>query len=285
MNILITGTSSGFGNVMARTLSMDGGHHVIATMRGTAGRNAGAAAELSVNDAISVRELDVTDQQQVDGIVDEVLDTFGSIDVLINNAGVMGMGLTEAYSVDQIRRVFEVNFYGPVRMLKAVLPGMRSNRSGLIINISSTLGVLTIPRAAAYCASKHALEGYVQSSYPELIRLGVENILLEPGPFPTELGSNQNFNADEPDILASCAALEEELKREDGAVMASIDLDALAKPQQIADIAAELIRMESGKRPLRTMFDPVSGKALSDRITSALAGLQQDWRRSYGEDV
>jgi NAD(P)-dependent dehydrogenase (short-subunit alcohol dehydrogenase family) len=134
--ILITGTSSGFGKLMTQTLSA-AGHTVIATMRGTTGKNAAVARQLAALPKVDVVELDVTSDESVRQAVSQILATYGRLDVLVNNAGVTGFGLVEAYSLEQVRRLFEVNFCGVLRTYQAVLLAMRQAQQGLIINLST----------------------------------------------------------------------------------------------------------------------------------------------------
>jgi NAD(P)-dependent dehydrogenase (short-subunit alcohol dehydrogenase family) len=134
--IFITGTSTGFGRLTTITLS-NAGYTVIAGMRNISGKNAGPAQELSVLPNVDVVEIDVTSEDSVKSAFTRVLAKYGRIDVLINNAAVMGFGLLEAYSIDQIKQMFEVNFYGVIRTYQEVLPAMRQAQKGLIINITS----------------------------------------------------------------------------------------------------------------------------------------------------
>ena len=281
MNILITGTSTGFGKLMVDTLAQ-AGHNVVATMRGVNGRNAEAAAELSAKENVSVEEVDVTDQASIDRAVDATLQRHGRVDVLVNNAGVFGNGLLEAYSVDRVQQLFDINVYGPLRMNKAVLPSMRANGDGLIINISSTLGVFTIPLAVPYCASKHALEGFVRGSYPELIQVGVENILLEPGAFPTELSQKAGINADQQEVIDSYNGLQDQMNAFADEVMTRTITTHMPNPQDVADRTLELIQMEKGTRPQRNFVDPIGQPELLTRVENEFGSLENEWKANYG---
>lgn len=131
--IFITGTSTGFGKLMTITLAK-AGNTVIAGMRDVNGKNVSASEGSSTLPNVEVVEIDVTDDASVGNAFAHILEKYGSIDVLVNNAAVSGFGLLEAYSIDQIRRMFEVNFFGVIRTYQAVLPSMRKARKGLIIN-------------------------------------------------------------------------------------------------------------------------------------------------------
>src|SRR5690606_18405936 len=148
-NILITGTNSGFGRLTALSLAAKG-HHVYATMRDVAGRNAAAAQELTAAAAdlpgtIDVVEMSLTSQESVDAAVQGGLARAGHLDVVVNNAGFATMGLSETVTDAQVLAQLDVNVVGPHRVLRAVLPGMRARRSGLIVHVSSGLGRLVFP--------------------------------------------------------------------------------------------------------------------------------------------
>ena len=143
--ILITGTSSGFGFLAAQQLA-EKGHVVYASMRGVNLKNKDAAKELSNHhDNINIIELDVTDDKSVQAAVDCVISEQGKIDVLINNAGVMNIGLTEGFSIEQLQGQMDVNYFGVARMFKSVLPHMREAKDGLVITVTSIAGRLPFP--------------------------------------------------------------------------------------------------------------------------------------------
>jgi NAD(P)-dependent dehydrogenase (short-subunit alcohol dehydrogenase family) len=184
--ILITGTSNGFGKDAAITLAK-AGHHVFASMRAVAGRNKAAADELKAL-GIDVVELDVTDDASVDAAFKAVHDkTGGKLDVVINNAGVFAQGLSETFAPDQVRAMFDVNVIGIQRVTRAALPEMRKRKSGLIVNIGSILGRVTIPFMGLYGASKFAVEAVTESYRYELSQLGIDVVLVQPSAYPTNL--------------------------------------------------------------------------------------------------
>src|SRR6202034_1079233 len=151
---VITGTSTGFGYDTARLLAAEG-LRVYGTMRDIAGRNAEPARALAALGVTPV-ELDVTDQASVDRAAAEILDAAGRVDVLVNNAGTAHMGTTEAFTPASLERQFATNVTGPFRVSRAFLPGMRANRSGLLVFVSSTVGRLVVPFTGVYTASKFA---------------------------------------------------------------------------------------------------------------------------------
>ena len=175
-HVLVTGASSGFGYEMSRRLSASG-HRVLATMRDITGRNAEARRSLESATAdggppIEVLEMDVTDDASVDEAVQSALDRAGHLDVVVNNAGIVGIGLTEAFTPEAFTRIFDVNVNGPVRVNRAVLPAMRARGKGLLVHVSSGAGRVTVPALAPYCASKYALEALADAYRYELHAMG-----------------------------------------------------------------------------------------------------------------
>jgi NAD(P)-dependent dehydrogenase (short-subunit alcohol dehydrogenase family) len=168
---LVTGASSGIGKETALAL-VAAGFDVVGT-----GRDISHVAPL---DGVAFLDLDVVSDTSVTAAVQEVSERFGRIDVLVNNAGVGSMGAAEETSVEQARSVFDINVFGVMRMVNEVLPHMRAQRRGRIINISSVLGFLPQPYMAAYAASKHAIEGYTESLDHEIRDHGIRALIVEP---------------------------------------------------------------------------------------------------------
>jgi NAD(P)-dependent dehydrogenase (short-subunit alcohol dehydrogenase family) len=183
---VLTGASSGFGLLTSVELAK-GGFRVIASMRdpGKRERLAQAAAAAQVSDRIDVRALDVTQVDAIPEFVDSVIRDYGRIDVLVNNAGFAVGGFAEDIRLEELRLQFETNFFGAVAMTKAVLPVMRQQRSGHIIQVSSISGLQGAISVSSYSASKHALEGWSESLRLEVNSLGVKVVLVEPGAFDT----------------------------------------------------------------------------------------------------
>ena len=192
--ILITGASSGFGRGTAETLAR-AGHRVFATMRDPRVRNRDHARALEGH-GIEVVELDVTSDASVEAAVKAILQSAGRIDVLINNAGVASAGITEAFTADQAKVIFNTNVVGLLRTSRAVLPAMRGQRDGLIINIGSILGRVTFPFFGIYGASKFAVEALTDSLRYEVSQLGIEVTLVQPSAYPTAMYSNIQQPAD-----------------------------------------------------------------------------------------
>jgi NAD(P)-dependent dehydrogenase (short-subunit alcohol dehydrogenase family) len=179
---LITGASRGMGTDIAQA-ALSAGHSVVAT-----GRDAARVAEaVGAHDNLLTVELDVTDSVSVELAVRAAIDRLGRIDVLVNNAGNFYAGFFETVSPDQLRAQMETNFFGALNVTRAVLPTMRSQRSGQVITVTSTAGFVGGQFASAYAASKFALEGWMESLNEELAPFGIRTMAVEPGFFRTEL--------------------------------------------------------------------------------------------------
>jgi NAD(P)-dependent dehydrogenase (short-subunit alcohol dehydrogenase family) len=178
--VLITGASSGFGKVAAKLFHTNG-WNVIATMRSPE-----KETELSTLSNVFVSKLDVTDKLSIQNAVAAGIQKFGKIDVLVNNAGYGALGALEAATEEQVKQQFDVNFFGLIEVTKAVLPGMRQQKSGVIINVSSVGGRITFPFSSLYHATKFAVEGLTESLQYELNPLGISLKIVEPGGYKTE---------------------------------------------------------------------------------------------------
>src|SRR3954462_11389837 len=178
---VVTGASVGIGEAAARALVGAGSPVYGPSRRGAAGE---------IREGVVFLPLDVTDNESVAGVVREVLERSGRIDVLVNNAGVGVAGAAEESSIEQARALFETNVFGSIRMIRAVLPQMREQGSGRIINVSSVLGFLPAPFGALYPATKHAIEGYSESLDHEVREHGIRVLLVEPGYTNTSFDSN-----------------------------------------------------------------------------------------------
>ncbi|GJM15840.1 MAG: short-chain dehydrogenase/reductase [Thermodesulfobacteriota bacterium] len=178
--VLITGASSGFGFETANYLS-DLGYKVYGTSR-TKPKN---------SISFTHKTLDITSEHSVDTCIESIISKEGKIDVLINNAGFILSGSVEETEIAEAKSVMETNFFGAVRMVNAVLPIMREQKSGRIINISSSAGVLAIPNLGFYSASKFALEGYSETLRLEASRFNIQVSLVEPAIFKTNIGRSK----------------------------------------------------------------------------------------------
>lgn len=180
--VLITGSSSGIGKATANYFS-EKGWNVIATMRSPEKEQ-----ELINKENILVTRLDVQQPSTIDEAIKSGISKFGSIDVIVNNAGYGEFGIFEATSKENVKRQFEINVFGVMDTIRAILPHFREKKAGTIVNISSGAGKFTIPLISLYAASKFALEGFSEALSYELSDLNINVKIVEPG------GTNTNFN-------------------------------------------------------------------------------------------
>jgi NAD(P)-dependent dehydrogenase (short-subunit alcohol dehydrogenase family) len=177
----ITGASRGFGLEIARE-ALARGESVVATARNP---QTVLDALPEAGDRLAAVALDVTDADAVRAAVDTAIERFGRIDVLVNNAGRGLLGAVEEISDDEVREAFDINVFGLLSVTRAVLPHMRAQRSGLVINMSSVGGLVVWPGWGAYSATKFAVEGFSEAMTHELAPLGIRAVAIEPGPFRT----------------------------------------------------------------------------------------------------
>jgi len=183
---LITGISSGLGEALAKSV-MDSGDFVIGTFR-----NQSQVEHFNLNNkgnGLGI-VLDITNEAQIDTVVKTLSSQFDCIDVLVNNAGVGFIGAVEESSLEEIRALFEVNFFGTLKLTQVILPLMRENKSGHIIQISSHGGIKAFAGFGIYNASKFALEGFSEALAQEVEPLGIKVTIVEPGPFRTKFAGN-----------------------------------------------------------------------------------------------
>ncbi|WP_080057590.1 SDR family oxidoreductase [Spirosoma aerolatum] len=254
--ILITGTNSGFGWLTARSCAASG-HRVYATMRDVSSRNADKAQELVRQAGITVLDVDVTRSASVTDAVATVLGHEGRIDVLINNAGLYATGITETFTDDDLDNVMDVDVKGPWRLIRAVLPHMRQQKEGLIINISSVAGRFSVPFQTVYNSAKFAVEGLTEGLHYEVRPLGVDVVMVQPGAFPTEIFGKIVSGSDNT-VIAGYGELAH-VPGQMGAGVAQMFATLKPDPQLVADAILSLIDTPAGQRPLRTVVDPVAG--------------------------
>ena len=190
--VLITGSSSGIGKYTALEMARRG-HRVFASMRNLESARFIRADARKAQLTLEILQLDVTDPASVTNAVQQVAREAGAVEVLVNNAGTASAGVVEDFTDQEIRDVFETNFFGAVRTTRAVLPALRARRSGTIIMMSSISGLRTFPFVSVYSASKFALEAISNGLRYELRPFGIRVVLIEPGNFRTRAGSNMHF--------------------------------------------------------------------------------------------
>lgn len=270
---LITGCSSGFGLRLIEPLAR-AGHTVFATMRDPRGRNAAAAAQLEALATqhgldVHVRDLDVTSSTSVDAAVAAILDQTQRIDVVVNNAAIMPVGITEAFTVAQLQATLEANVVGVFRVNQAVLPAMRAQQTGLLIQISSQNGRVPLPFFGVYCASKFAVEALAETLRYELSPFGVDSCIVQPGPFPTELMANSPapLDADRLAAYGPMAAARDAIRDDAKTRFASLDCNL------VVEAVLGLIATPAGERPLRTTVGVDFGaKAINEATTPVIKG-------------
>jgi len=228
--VFVTGSSSGIGLATAVAFA-SGGDRVVATLRATSRRDGFDAAVAEAGVAVEPVDLDVTDGDAARAALASVVERYGRIDVLVNNAGVGSTATLEELTVDDFRRSLDVNFFGVLHLTKAALPVMRAAGRGHIIAVTSMGGVIGQPFNDAYCAAKFAVEGLYESLKPVAARFGVHVSIVEPGPVATEFrahGLNGDGRAD-PELA--------ELKRRYEAVTQA----GFARAQTPEDAAAVIV--------------------------------------------
>jgi NAD(P)-dependent dehydrogenase (short-subunit alcohol dehydrogenase family) len=262
--ILITGASTGFGRDTAETLASKG-HKVFATMRHPQTKNRKHAEALGKL-GVQVVELDVSEDASVANAVDEVLSRADRIDVLVNNAGIASAGVTEAFTSDQAKVVFNTNVVGLLRTSRAVLLGMRAQGDGLIVNIGSILGRVTFPFFGIYGASKFAVEALTDSLRYEVSQLGIDVVLVQPSAYPTPMYENVQLPADT-DRVAAYGAV--------GAIPAAMFKHFMTtfqgpdapNPHDVAEAIAKLVVQPKGSRAARTVVGTPFGADTVNGLT------------------
>ena len=268
--ILLTGASSGFGRDTAETLAA-AGHIVFAGVRDIAGRNRSIADALRAK-GIDTVELDVT----VDASVSQAVATLlaksgGKLDVVINNAGIASAGVSESFTPEQIRDLFEVNVFGLQRVLRATLPTLRGQGNGLVINVGSILGRVTFPFFGLSGASKFAIEALTDSYRYELSQLGVDVVLVQPSAYPTNMYATVQQPADAPR-----AAAYGEIGTIPGKMfetfMGMFSAENGPNPHDVAVAMARIVATPRGQRPDRVVVGQAFG---SDALNTATAPVQR----------
>lgn len=266
---LITGVSSGFGRAFAQA-ALDAGHTVVGTVRNDTARK--EFEELAAGSAFAI-VLDVTDFAAIASAVAEITATTGPIDVLVNNAGYGHEGTLEESPLEDMRRQFDVNVFGAVAIIKAVLPSMRARRTGHIINLTSMGGFITMPGIAYYCGSKFALEGISETLAKEVAGFGIKVTAVAPGSFRTDWAGRSMVRAGR--SIADYDALFDPIRQ----ARAAKDGNQAGDPAKAAQALLKLIAAENppvhlllGNDALRLVRNKLA--ALSDEIDAweALSG-------------
>lgn len=263
---LITGSSTGFGRSLTEAV-VRRGDRVIATAR--------KPDQLSdlVNqfpEQVKAIQLDVTNSQEVRRAVSSALDAFGRIDVLVNNAGYGAVGAIEEVSDESIRRQFETNVFGALDVMRAVLPTMRQQHSGHILNLSSVGGFVSFRGSGIYCSTKFALEGLSEALAQEVAPLGIKVTIVEPGAFRTDFNGRSLATPDHliDDYASTSGELLKWLQEMDGKQPGDPDKAAEAMVQAV----------ESDNPPLRLALGADAISAISEKLESVKAELDT-WKK------
>ncbi|MBL8156799.1 MAG: SDR family NAD(P)-dependent oxidoreductase [Anaerolineae bacterium] len=257
----VTGVSTGFGRALAEAI-LEHGNILAGTVRQP--DQQAAITALHPECALGLL-MDVTQPEQVATAVQETLDRFGRIDVLVNNAGHGIVGAVEEVSDSEARRVFEVNVFGVLHVIRAVLPHMRARRSGLVINLSSQGGVVGFLGSGVYCATKHALEALSESLSKEAAHLGIGVMLVEPGVFRTDFAGRSLLLAEQrlADYDPTVGKRRDNLPHVDGKQPG----DPVRGARAIVQAASE------ENPPLRLALGPDALQVMREKV----AGMQRDW--------
>ncbi len=275
--ILITGASSGFGRDTAITLAA-AGHQVFAGVREIASRNRVVANELRTQ-GITPVELDVTSDSSTNAAVAFVLEnTGGKLDVVFNNAGIASAGVSESFTPEQLRDLFEVNVFGIQRVMRAVLPILRKQGDGLVINTSSILGRVTFPFFGLYGASKFAVEAMTDSYRYELSQLGIDVVLVQPSAYPTNMYAaiQQHGDAARGIAYGEIGLIPGKMFETFTGIFTSADAP---NPHDVAVAVAKLVATPKGQRPERVVVGQAFG---ADAINTAVAPVQRHVVESLG---
>jgi len=277
-NVLITGAAGGFGTVTIEALLKEG-YTVTGAMRDVAGRNKKTAETLEKK-GVFIVEIDVTNDESVVEGVRKAAAQMGSIDILINNAGLGAGGIQEAFTAEDWKKVFDVNVFGVQRMTRAVLPFMKQQQHGLLMLISSLGARLAVPFQGPYAPSKWAAEALAESYRLEVSNLGIETCIVEPGAFPTQfIGSL--LQPSEKERIADYGAI----KDLPDTLMASIESVFEANPEQglnlVSDAIIGLIKMPHGQRPMRTEVDTMFMGELVAPLNQQLAEANEKLYKAF----
>ncbi|MFF5804125.1 SDR family NAD(P)-dependent oxidoreductase [Streptomyces sp. NBC_01565] len=275
--VLITGTSSGIG-LAAAVAAARAGWHTVATMRDTTKADAllKAASEAGVADLVQVKRLDVTDADSAAACVAEVVAEHGHLDAVVNNAGAGFVGTIEQHSMERLRDVMEVNFFGVAELTRIALPHLRAS-GGRVITVTSVGGVVGQPFNESYCAAKFAVEGFMESLAPVAASTGVQVAVVEPGAVTSEFVNNVQL--DVPALLAQAGPYAPALQGYIDHALRSFGSDTAQTSEQAAAPVIEALTAE--KMPFRIQTSDWArdfvGMKLADLDGSAVQTEMTDW--------
>ena len=263
---LITGCSTGFGRHIAMH-AIRAGYNVVVTAR-----NVEQIKDITAGheECTLALPLDVTNQNQIKSVVTKTMEVFGRIDVLVNNAGIGYFASVEESIEDETRRMFEINFWGLMHMTNAVLPHMRSQRSGHIINFSSIGGLISFPTLGYYHATKYAVEGASESLAQEVAPFNIRVTLIEPSGFRTDWSGRSSVKTDTtiPELRNSTV----------GQMLSSVQKSSGQEPGDPAKAAETIISIvEAEEAPLRLLLGQTAYQAAKRKFTNLLSSIEE-WK-------
>lgn len=264
----ITGCSTGFGRYIAKQ-AIASGYKVVVTAR-----NVEQVKDITAGneDSTLALPLDVTKQEQIESAVAATIEKFGRIDVLVNNAGIGYFGSVEESVEEETRKMFEINFWGLMHVTNAVLPHMRAQKSGHIINFSSIGGLTSFPTLGYYHATKYAVEGVSESLSQELAPFNIHVTLIEPSGFRTDWGGRSSVKTD-----TAIPELKESIV---GQMLQSMDQMAGQEAGDPAKAAAAVIQVvETPAPPLRLLLGQMAYQAATHKFTNLLASIEE-WKET-----
>jgi len=232
---------------------------------------------------VTVLDVSLTDEISVKSAIDTIIAKEGRIDVLVNNAGAAMFGVAESATTDDVQRLFDVNVIAPWRLMKLILPYMRKQSDGLIVNVSSGWGRFAAPFTVVYSASKFALEGLSEGLHYEVRPLGVDVAIVQPGAFPTEMSQKIQAGSDESvvDDYKAISNVSNKLFAAIGQMFETVN----PNPQEVADAIVNLISLPKGQRPLRTVVDRPTGE-ITKRANEAVQAEFENVLKAFGmEDL
>jgi NAD(P)-dependent dehydrogenase (short-subunit alcohol dehydrogenase family) len=273
---LVTGTSSGIG-LSSAVVAAKHGFTVVATMRDTAKDGALRTAADAAGITLDVRRLDVVDGASITSCIDGVVADHGSLDVLVNNAGRGFVGTIEQVSMEEMREIMEVNFFGVVATTKASLPHLRAS-GGRVVTVTSVGGVVGQPFNEAYCAAKFAVEGFMESLAPVAATIGVHVSVIEPGPVATEFVNNVGVDVEK--MFAEGGDYTPAMQAYLTHVMAEFaNPESVQTGDDVADVVLTAMVTDSPEFRHQTSrwAKEFCSYKISDHDGSAVVGMTSDW--------
>ncbi|MEZ5038597.1 MAG: SDR family NAD(P)-dependent oxidoreductase [Saprospiraceae bacterium] len=244
------------------------GHQVVGTMRSLQGKNEAIGNDLK-SKGVALVEMDVTNEESVEAAVKSAIETMGGLDTVFNNAGIGANGILECFTADDLQKMFDVNVFGVQRLMRTVLPHLRTQAKGTIIHTSSCIGRVTTPFLASYSASKYALESLAEGYRAELSGFGIESCIVEPGGFPTGFMGGMITPSDTERLNQFGEMANLPQTSIDGYV-AYVESIPEQRPERVAEAVVDLVNTPFGEKPFRTVVDFSGLKQLIENYNKVL---------------